>query len=430
MFTKREVFIILIDMKRFSFAEILTIIVVSIAGIAILLGLYAWTKYLTIEKEEEALRLAMENVVDTKGEKALFEMAGIPVDQVYYGDELLSLYDQDNGAWNYTSEEARRIAVYNKCRDSVVEINAYSSLSDSGQGSGVIISSDGYIVTNKHVVGSSASFTVVFSDNTSEEAKVVGSDTLTDIAVLKVERTGLKCIESAKGGNLSVGQICYTIGNPYGYSWSFTDGSISGLDRMVSTSSSSSVIPNMIQTNALVNPGNSGGPLLNSSGEMIGLISSIYSTTGSAEGISFALPVDTVLDVADSLIKNGKVTRGWMDILSVELNAQIVAYSNLVVDEGILVSQVVPLGKADKGGIKGGSEKAQYGQSVIYLGGDVIVAINDTPITGYTDYFAFLFSTKAGDKVNVKVIRNGQEKVLENIELVEQTEENIQWILR
>lgn len=248
--------------------------------------------------------------------------------------------------------------------------------------------------------------------------------------MLKVERTGLKCIESAKGGNLSVGQICYTIGNPYGYSWSFTDGSISGLDRMVSTSSSSSVIPNMIQTNALVNPGNSGGPLLNSSGEMIGLISSIYSTTGSAEGISFALPVDTVLDVADSLIKNGKVTRGWMDILSVELNAQIVAYSNLVVDEGILVSQVVPLGKADKGGIKGGSEKAQYGQSVIYLGGDVIVAINDTPITGYTDYFAFLFSTKAGDKVNVKVIRNGQEKVLENIELVEQTEENIQWILR
>ena len=417
-------------MRRFSFTEILTIILVAIAGIAILIGLYVWTKYLTAQKEEETLRSALQEVVDTKGEKALFEMAGIPVDQIYYGDELLPLYDSDNGSWNYTSEEARRIAVYNKCRDSVVEINAYSSLSDSGQGSGVILTSDGYIVTNKHVVGSSTSFTVVFSDNTSEEATVVGVDSLTDIAVLKVERTGLQAMDFGSAENLSVGQIVYTIGNPYGYSWSFTDGSISGLNRMVSTSSSSAVIPNMIQTNALVNPGNSGGPLLNSSGEMIGLISSIYSTSGSAEGISFALPVETVLDVADSLIKNGKVTRGWMDFLSVELNAQIVSYCGLVVDEGILVSQVVPAGKADRGGIKGGSEKAQYGSSVIYLGGDVIVAINDTPITGYTDYFAFLFNTKAGDKVNVTVIRNGERKTLENIELVEQTEENTQWILR
>ncbi len=417
-------------MKRFSFSEILTVIVVALSAIAIITGLYIWTRHLTIETEEEALRKAMERVVNTKGEKALFEMAGIPVDQIYYGDELISLYDADNGSWNYTSEEARSIAIYNKCRDSVVEINAYSSLSDSGQGSGVIISSDGYIVTNKHVVGTSTSFTVVFSDNTSEEATVVGTDSLTDIAVLKVNRTGLTPIEFGSSDNLSVGQKIYAIGNPYGYSWSFTDGMISGLERMVSTSSSSSVIPNMIQTNALVNPGNSGGPLLSSSGEMIGLISSIYSTSGSAEGISFALPVETVSDIASSLIKDGKVTRGWMDILTVELNAQIVSYSKLVVDEGILVSQVVPAGKADKGGMKGGSEKAQYGQSIIYLGGDVIVKINDTPITGYSDYFAFLFSTKAGDKVDVTVIRNGQERVLEGIELVEQTEENTQWILR
>ncbi len=417
-------------MKRFSFSEILTVIVVALSAIAIITGLYIWTRHLTIETEEEALRKAMERVVNTKGEKALFEMAGIPVDQIYYGDELISLYDADIGSWNYTSEEARSIAIYNKCRDSVVEINAYSSLSDSGQGSGVIISSDGYIVTNKHVVGTSTSFTVVFSDNTSEEATVVGTDSLTDIAVLKVNRTGLTPIEFGSSDNLSVGQKIYAIGNPYGYSWSFTDGMISGLERMVSTSSSSSVIPNMIQTNALVNPGNSGGPLLSSSGEMIGLISSIYSTSGSAEGISFALPVETVSDIASSLIKDGKVTRGWMDILTVELNAQIVSYSKLVVDEGILVSQVVPAGKADKGGIKGGSEKAQYGQSIIYLGGDVIVKINDTPISGYSDYFAFLFSTKAGDKVDVTVIRNGQEKVLEGIELVEQTEENTQWILR
>jgi len=357
-------------------------------------------------------------------------MAGIPVDQVYYGDELLPLYSSSEGSWNYTAEEARRVAVFEKCKDSVVEILAYSSLSDNGQGSGVVLTSDGYIVTNKHVVGSATSFTVVFSDDTTEEATVIGTDNLTDIAVLKVNRTNLKPIDIAQNPSLKVGQIVYAIGNPYGYSWSFTDGSISGLERMVSTSSSSSVIPNMIQTNALVNPGNSGGPLLSSSGEMIGLISSIYSTSGSAEGISFALPVETVVDVVSSLIKDGKVSRGWMDFLSVELNAQIVSYCNLPVDKGILVSQVVPSGKADRGGLKGGNEKAQYGQSVIYLGGDIIVKINDTPIEGYVDYFAALFSTKSGDKVDVTVIRNGQTKVLKDVELVEQTEENTQWILR
>ncbi len=417
-------------MKRFSFTEILTIILVSIVGGAIIIGLFLWTQYLSSVKNEESLRKAMEKVVNEKGEKALFEMAGIPVDQVYYGDELLPLYSSSEGSWNYTAEEARRVAVFEKCKDSVVEILAYSSLSDNGQGSGVVLTSDGYIVTNKHVVGSATSFTVVFSDDTTEEATVIGTDNLTDIAVLKVNRTNLKPIDIAQNPSLKVGQIVYAIGNPYGYSWSFTDGSISGLERMVSTSSSSSVIPNMIQTNALVNPGNSGGPLLSSSGEMIGLISSIYSTSGSAEGISFALPVETVVDVVSSLIKDGKVSRGWMDFLSVELNAQIVSYCNLPVDKGILVSQVVPSGKADRGGLKGGNEKAQYGQSVIYLGGDIIVKINDTPIEGYVDYFAALFSTKSGDKVDVTVIRNGQTKVLKDVELVEQTEENTQWILR
>ena len=417
-------------MKRFSFTEILTIILVSIVGGAIIIGLFLWTQYLSSVKNEESLRKAMEKVVNEKGEKALFEMAGIPVDQVYYGDELLPLYSSSEGTWNYTAEEARRVAVFEKCKDSVVEILAYSSLSDNGQGSGVVLTSDGYIVTNKHVVGSATSFTVVFSDDTTEEATVIGTDNLTDIAVLKVNRTNLKPIDIAQNPSLKVGQIVYAIGNPYGYSWSFTDGSISGLERMVSTSSSSSVIPNMIQTNALVNQGNSGGPLLSSSGEMIGLISSIYSTSGSAEGISFALPVETVVDVVSSLIKDGKVSRGWMDFLSVELNAQIVSYCNLPVDKGILVSQVVPSGKADRGGLKGGNEKAQYGQSVIYLGGDIIVKINDTPIEGYVDYFAALFSTKSGDKVDVTVIRNGQTKVLKDVELVEQTEENTQWILR
>lgn len=417
-------------MKRFSFSEILTIIIVSSASIAVLLGLGLWTGYLKAEKEKATLKEALESVVEEEGVEAIFEMAGIPVDQVFYGEELIPLFQSKDGSWTYTSEEARNIAVYSKCKDSVVQILAESTLSDSGQGSGVILSSDGYIVTNKHVVGSGTEFSIVFSDETSSRAVLVGYDSLSDIAVLKTDRMNLKPMELGTSDDLTVGQTLLAIGNPYGYTWSLTSGMVSGLERMVSTTNSASVIPNMIQTDALINPGNSGGPLLDTKGRMVGLISSIYSTSGSAQGISFALPVESVRDIVNKIIRDGKVSRGWFDFLSVQLNSQIVSYCNLPVDKGILVSQVVPMGMADKGGIKGGNEKAQYGSSVIYLGGDVVVEINGKQIEDYTDYFAFLFASSPGDKVDVTVIRNGSKVVLKEVELVEQTEENTRWILR
>ena len=417
-------------MKRFSFSEILTIIIVSAASVAVLLRLGLWTGYLKAEKEKESLRDAMQEVVEKDGVETLFEMAGIPVDQVYYGEELIPLFQSKDGAWVYTSEELRNMAVYKKCKDSVVQILAESSLSDSGQGSGVILSSDGYIVTNKHVVGSGTDFSIVFSDESSARATLVGYDSLSDIAILKTEKEGLVPMELGASEDLTVGQTLLAIGNPYGYTWSLTSGMVSGVERMVSTSTSASVIPNMIQTDALINPGNSGGPLLDTQGRMVGLVSSIYSTSGSAQGISFALPVESVRDIAEKIIKEGKVSRGWFDFLSVELNSQIVSYCNLSVEKGILVSQVVPMGMADKGGIKGGSEKAQYGSSVIYLGGDVVVAINGRKVEDYTDYFALLFTSSPGDKVDVTVVRNGETVELKGVELVQQTEENTRWILR
>ena len=417
-------------MKRFSFSEILTIIIVSAASVAVLLGLGLWTGYLKAEKEKESLRDAMQEVVEKDGVETLFEMAGIPVDQVYYGEELIPLFQSKDGAWVYTSEELRNMAVYKKCKDSVVQILAESSLSDSAQGSGVILSSDGYIVTNKHVVGSGTDFSIVFSDESSARATLVGYDSLSDIAILKTEKEGLVPMELGSSEDLTVGQTLLAIGNPYGYTWSLTSGMVSGVERMVSTSTSASVIPNMIQTDALINPGNSGGPLLDTQGRMVGLVSSIYSTSGSAQGISFALPVESVRDIAEKIIKEGKVSRGWFDFLSVELNSQIVSYCNLSVEKGILVSQVVPMGMADKGGIKGGSEKAQYGSSVIYLGGDVVVAINGRKVEDYTDYFALLFTSSPGDKVDVTVVRNGETVELKGVELVQQTEENTRWILR
>ncbi len=407
------------------------IISLSFLFVCILLLLGFWTGNISRAKERELLRSAMMEVIERDGEKRLFEMAGLDVDDIYFGSEGLSLYqNEESGSWKYTEEEARRIAVYSTSKDKVVQILSSSELSDAGQGSGVIVSHDGYIVTNKHVIGSGTTFSVNFYDGTTATAKLVGYDDLTDIAIIKTEgRKNLPYMEFGSSSSLVVGQTVMAIGNPYGYTWSFTSGSVSGLERMVSTASGN-VIPNMIQTDALINPGNSGGPLLDGNGDMVGLISSIYSTSGSAQGISFALPAETVKDVVGEIIENGSISRGWLDILSIELNAQIVAHSKLNVSEGILVSQVVPAGRADRGGLKGGSEKAQYGQSVIYLGGDVIVRINDKEIRNYTDYFSALFSTKAGDKVDVTVSRKGQLVVLSDVELVEQTEENTRWILR
>lgn len=416
---------------KLSVKNLIIVILTSFLSIVLLILLAFWTSHISREKDREVLRDAIVDVIETEGEKKLFEMAGIPVDDIYYGSEGLALYQNDNvGSWKYTAEEARKIAVYTISKDKVVQILAQSELSDSGQGSGVIISQDGYIVTNKHVIGSGTSFSVNFFDGTTAQANLIGYDDLTDIALIKVSgKKSLPYMRFSSSSDLVVGQTVMAIGNPYGYTWSFTSGSISGVERMVFTSTGN-VIPNMIQTDALINPGNSGGPLLNGNGEMVGLISSIYSTSGSAQGISFALPSEIVEDVVEQIIDKGTIQRGWLDILSIELNAQIVAHSRLNVSEGILVSQVVPAGRADRGGLKGGSEKAQYGQSVIYLGGDVIVKINDKEIRNYTDYFSALFSTKAGDKVDITVNRKGQNIVLEDVELVEQTEENTRWILR
>ena len=163
---------------------------------------------------------------------------------------------------------------------------------------------------------------------------------------------------------------------------------------------------------------------------MIGLNTAIYSTSGENQGLSFAIPLETVLDVATSLIKNGKVSRGWLDVLAVELNSQIAEYLKLDFDEGVLISQVVPSGGADKAGLKGGNEKVGYGQSIIYLGGDIILEINGNKISGYSDYLTVLGSYKSGEKVSVKVYRNGNIVTINDVVLTERSEENSRWIIR
>ena len=416
-------------MNRKNISRIVLVCALLIAIVTILSLLLFWTSKLNEEKKIDELRRELSKVASKGGEEALLSLAGVPLKGIFYTEDGVVLFEDDS-SWSYSLEEKENMRAFDKAKASVIEIVQDKSLSSSISGCGVIISSEGYAVTNGHVVGSGKDISVNLYDGTSVNATLIGVDSLTDIAVIKLEKIDRKYVPlEMYSGQLNIGQKAIAIGSPYGYSWSMSVGVVSGLSRLVYTSS---MLPltNMIQTDAAINPGNSGGPLLNSRGEMIGLNTAIYSTSGENQGLSFALPLETVLDVATSLIKSGSVNRGWLDVLAVELNSQIAEYLKLDFDQGVLISHVVPSGGAYRAGLKGGSEKVQYGQSIIYLGGDIITEIDGKSITGYSDYIAVLGSHKSEDKVDIKVYRNGNTLLIKDVVLTMRSEENSRWIIR
>lgn len=410
--------------KKFSSKELKLIFpILLIITLVVVLGI--WTSHIYENRRKEELRSALESVISERGEKGLFDLAGIPSESMNYGP--VDLYLGERGAWTFQDNELSDIAAYDKAKVSTVQIIGSTSLRDESQASGVIISSDGYIVTNKHVLSSGDSISVNFYDGTSADALVIGSDSLTDLAVIKTDRTDLEPI-SFSSHDPVIGSRAIAIGNPYGYTWSMSAGVVSGLGRSLFTPDGM-ITPNLIQTDNFINPGNSGGPLLDSRGDMIGLISSIYSTSGSAQGISFAIPSSTVKRISGEIIGNGSVSRGMVDAVLLELNPQIVSYLGLPISSGLMVSEVVDGGSAEKAGLRGGREMAQYGDAIVYLGGDVIVEMDGNPIESYSDYFLSLFGTQSGDEVEITVFRDGKMIVLDT-ELVEQNDENMRWILQ
>lgn len=411
-------------------SKIIAAVSAVIVFLFVFILLIIWTLRIYEDRRREDLQGEIDKVTAEGGEAALLALGGYEIDNIFYSDDGLILFEEGDNDWLYSADELQNISVYRQCAPSVVEIYTENNLSGA-TGCGVIISSDGYIVTNTHVVNAGGSLSVKFHDGSVENAFLVGTDPVTDIAVIRVDDSTRMLMPLAfrSADELVVGQKVIAIGSPYGYSWSQSVGTISALERTV-TSSQGVSLSMLIQTDAQINPGNSGGPLLDGKGNMIGLITAIYSTSGSAQGVSFAIPVNTVIEVASEIIRLGHVDRGTLDILCVELNPMIVDYASLPVSEGILISQVIPAGEADSAGLRGGSRAVQYGNSVIYLGGDVITALDDTPVRGYSDYYAFMAASDSGDKVDVTVNRNGDEIVIKNVPLVEQTLENMRWVIR
>ena len=217
----------------------------------------------------------------------------------------------------------------------------------------------------------------------------------------------LKTISFGKSESLKVGQRVIAIGNPFGLERTMTTGIVSGLGRPIQNSNNR-IIRNMVQTDAAINPGNSGGPLLDTNGKMIGINTMIQSSSGNSAGVGFAVPSETAIRVVADLLEYGEVHRGVIQANIIQLNKRISQYAGYDISQGVMISEVTDGGNAQKAGLKGGTEAAYYGsrRDIIYLGGDVIIQIDDIAVTSLADYYSALESKRPGDTVEVTVRRD------------------------
>ena len=316
----------------------------------------------------------------------------------------------------YDAEEQENIAVYKRALPSVVNITStavaydffYRPVPQQGQGSGFILDRQGHILTNNHVVENAQLVEVTLSNKKKYKAQVIGVDTSHDLALLQIQNVpDLQPATLADSRGIQVGQRVYAIGNPFGFSGTMTRGIISAL-RSVATPNGSK-IDNAIQTDASVNPGNSGGPLLNSHGEVIGITTLIASNpNGGADqsaGIGFAIPIDTAKAVLDDFAKYGHARRPSLDISTIPIGPDIAEQIGLPSDYGILIERVYPGGAAAQAGLKGGTQRAYMGNTPVELGGDLIVGIDGEQVQTPQDLSNALNSHHAGDTVTLVIFR-------------------------
>ena len=289
----------------------------------------------------------------------------------------------------------------------------------SSQGSGFVWDTQGHIVTNNHVVENAYNITVTFSDGTTTTAEVVGTDVQSDLAVIKVDPTGLTLHPVSLGNSqiVKVGDLVIAIGNPYGLAGSMTQGIVSALSRSLTVdssnpfSSSTYTIPDIIQTDAAVNPGNSGGVLVNTSGEVIGVTSAIQSTTNANAGIAFAIPSHIVERIVPVLIKDGRYQHPSLGLSGITLTANYATEMGLDANtHGVLITRITPGGAADQAGLKETTQQyTRYNRGVIIFG-DVITAIDGNPVRTYEDLISYIFNkTEVGQRVELTILRDGKE---------------------
>ena len=326
-----------------------------------------------------------------------------------------------NAAPAFDAEEQQNIAVYKRGLPSVVNITStqvaydffYRAVPQQGQGSGFILDKQGHILTNNHVIEGAQIVEVTTWDKHKYKAQVLNRDRSHDLALLQIQGApNLQPAVLAESSSLVVGQQVYAIGNPFGFNGTMTRGIISAIRSIEMPSGNK--IEDAIQTDASVNPGNSGGPLLNSHGEVIGITTLIASNpNGGADqsaGIGFAIPISTAKAVLSDFAQYGRVRRPSLDIVSLQIGPGIAQQIGLAADYGVLVERVLPNGAAQRAGLHGGNETAYMGNTPVMLGGDLIVGLDGQEITNAQDLAAALNAHHPGDTVAVTIYR-GQHRL-------------------
>ena len=312
-------------------------------------------------------------------------------------------------------------SIYAQVSPSVVLINdnmpaSATSLGGPALGSGFVWDTKGDIVTNNHVIDGASNITVTFSDGTVVNASLVGADSNSDLAVLKVNPSGLNLQPVTLDKNApQVGQLAIAIGNPYGQQNTLTVGFISAVGRLIPTSENATgptySIPDIIQTDTAINPGNSGGVLLNDSGEVMGVTQSIDTSSGSSSGVGFAIPASIVEQVIPALINTGVYQHPYLGVTVTSLDPAVAGAMNLTSGQrGALVEAVTSGSPADKAGLKAGSTNFTDNGAQVAIGGDVIIAFNGQAVKSSDDLITYLADQGVvGQSATLTIIRGGKQ---------------------
>lgn len=320
--------------------------------------------------------------------------------------------------------EKRVIEVYEKVSPSVVNVNTqvlrrsffFEVIPESGAGSGFVLDSDGYILTNYHVVDKAQSIEITFIDETTLPATLVGADPRNDIAVLKVDAPPdvLVPVELGESANLQVGQRAIVIGNPFGqFGSTLTTGVISALNRSLQGQDGRE-ITGIIQTDAAINQGNSGGPLLDSAGQVIGMNTAIFSPSGTNAGVGFAVPVDTIRRILPDLLTLGRYRHPWLGIrYAYRITPGLSDLLELPTEQGLLLVELYRDGPLTELNLRGAQQEVIVGNQRIFIDGDIITAIDGQLVTSLEQLDVLLTEYQVGDTVQVTFLRDGEEAVVE-----------------
>lgn len=261
---------------------------------------------------------------------------------------------------------------------------------ETSLGSGVIISTEGYILTNNHVISMADEIEVGLQDGRTAKARLIGTDPETDLAVLKIDLPDLDAITLGHSRQLRVGDVVLAIGNPFGVGQAVTSGIVSATGRdMLGINT----FENFIQTDAAINPGNSGGALINAHGELIGINSAIFSQSGGSQGIGFAIPIKLARNVMEQIIEHGHVIRGWLGVAIQDITDELARSFNLPSRDGVIITNIVVDGPADQAEL---------------TRGDAIIRINDQPVANVHQALTLISQTQPGSTINITVIRQGK----------------------